>query len=182
MKLGEGVEAATHCATLLAGLEGGATVPAAALAARFGLSASYLLKHLQALAGRGVLESLPGPAGGYRLARPADQVTLLDIVLAIEGPEPAFRCRDIRRKGCVRLPDAAYARPCAIDAAMQRAEAAWRGALAATSLADLQAEFRRDAHPQAVRVNRDFLQTHSRPQRDPQPRAEAGGKPQGQGS
>ncbi|TIQ69731.1 MAG: transcriptional regulator, partial [Mesorhizobium sp.] len=38
MKLGEGVEAAIHCAAMLAGVEGAATMPGAAMAEAFGLS------------------------------------------------------------------------------------------------------------------------------------------------
>ena len=34
----------------------------------------------------GVLLSLKGPNGGYRLARPADQITLLDVLEAVDGP------------------------------------------------------------------------------------------------
>ncbi len=64
MKLSEGVEAAIHCAALLAGLEDDATIPGAALAREFGLSPSYLLKHLNALTAARILESVPGPAGG----------------------------------------------------------------------------------------------------------------------
>jgi DNA-binding IscR family transcriptional regulator len=71
MKLGEGVEAAIHCAAMLAGVEGDATLPASAMAEAFGLSPSYLLKHLNALTAADILESVPGPSGGYRLARPA---------------------------------------------------------------------------------------------------------------
>ena len=99
MKLGEGVEAAIHCAATLAGLEGAATLPGSALAEQFGLSASYLLKHLQALTAAGILESVPGPAGGYRLARAPERISLLDVVLAVEGALPAFRCGEIRRNG-----------------------------------------------------------------------------------
>ena len=111
MKLSEGVEAAIHCAVTLAGVEDGATMPGAALAAQFGLSPSYLLKHLNALTTAGVLESVPGPAGGYRLARSPGNISLLDIVLAVEGPQPAFRCGEIRRGGPVKLPASAYVKP-----------------------------------------------------------------------
>lgn len=52
----------------------------AALARRTGAPANYLGKLLQTLAGAGVLESRKGPGGGFRLARPAEEVTLLDIV------------------------------------------------------------------------------------------------------
>ena len=47
MKLSEGVEAAIHSTAMLAAIEHGATMPASALAEAFGLSPSYLLKHLQ---------------------------------------------------------------------------------------------------------------------------------------
>ena len=82
---------ATIIATLLAQLEEGRTMPASALAEYHGLSPSYLLKHLKTLAAAGILESVSGPHGGYRLALSADAITLLDVVLAIEGPKPAFR-------------------------------------------------------------------------------------------
>jgi Rrf2 family protein len=34
----------------------------------------------------GLLHSIKGPRGGYQLARPASQITLLEIIEAIEGP------------------------------------------------------------------------------------------------
>jgi len=165
MKLGEGVEAAIHSAATLAGVEGGATMPGAALAAQFGLSASYLLKHLNALAGAGILESVPGPAGGYRLARPAERISLLDIVLAVEGPRPAFRCGEIRRNGPVKLPGSAYAKPCGINAAMLRAEKAYRAALAAEKLSDIVAEFVTGADPRSVTAACAFVERHRRPRK-----------------
>jgi Rrf2 family protein len=170
MKLSEGVEAAIHSAATLAGLEGGATMPGAALAAQFGLSSSYLLKHLQALTGTGILESVPGPAGGYRLARAPERISLLDIVLAVEGPQPAFRCGEIRRNGPVKLPADAYVKPCGINAAMLRAEKAWRAALAAEKLSDIVADFKGDADPRSVAAACAFVQRHQRPQKTGSPR------------
>jgi len=165
MKLSEGVEAAIHCAALLAGLEDDATIPGAALAAQFGLSPSYLLKHLNALTAARILESVPGPAGGYRLARAAEAISLLDIVLAVEGPQPAFRCCEIRRRGPVKLPASAYVKPCGINAAMLRAEKAYRAALAAERLSDIVAEYLTAADPRSVAASRAFVAQHRRPQR-----------------
>ena len=85
MKLSEGVEQAIHSVLLLSGLALDGVLPASALAEYHGVSTSYLLKHLQALAGAGLLLSVPGPKGGYRLAREPAHISLLDIVLAIEG-------------------------------------------------------------------------------------------------
>ncbi|MEO8683797.1 MAG: Rrf2 family transcriptional regulator [Devosia sp.] len=137
MKLGDGVEQAIHSVLMLAGLGVDGVLAAAALAEYHGVSTSYLLKHLQALAGAGILQSVPGPKGGYRLARPLEQLSLLDIVIAIEGPAPAFRCAEIRQRGPSPLAEKFYKAPCAINAAMLRAEQAYRAELRQTRLADL---------------------------------------------
>ena len=165
MKLGDGVEAAIHCAALLARLEDDATIPGFALAEEFGLSPSYLLKHLKALTAAGILQSVPGPSGGYRLAKPAERISLLDIVLAVEGPQPAFRCCEIRRRSPSRLPASTYAKPCGINTAMLRAEKAWRAALAAERLSDIVAGFQADGDPRAVAASQLFIARYRRPQR-----------------
>ncbi len=46
----------------------------------------FLLKVLKPLTAARVLHSLKGPNGGYRLARPASKITLLDIIEAVDGP------------------------------------------------------------------------------------------------
>lgn len=136
MKLGDGVEQAIHCVAMLAGLPEGGLLSAAALAEFHRVSPSYLLKHLQALSAAGILEALPGPRGGYRAARAPADISLLDIVLAVEGKEPAFRCAEIRQRGPM-LPRCKPSRPCEINAAMLRAERAYRDELARVSVADL---------------------------------------------
>jgi len=163
MKLGEGVEAAIHCAAMLAGLDEGRTLSAAALAEYHGLSPSYLLKHLKELVHAGIFESVPGPNGGYRLADQPSGVTLLDIVIAVEGPQPAFRCAEIRRRG-PGAPDAgAFVRPCGINAAMMRADRAWRDALAAVTLAEIVAQYSAEADPRSLARGCAFIERHQRP-------------------
>jgi Rrf2 family protein len=135
MKLSDGVEQAIHCVAVLAGLQPDSVLSAAALAEFHGVSTSYLLKHLQALSRAAILHTMPGPKGGYRLGRPASQISLLDVVLAVEGREPAFRCAEIRQRGPHPLPTPT--RPCEINAAMQRAEQAYRRELAKVTIAQL---------------------------------------------
>ncbi|GLS40922.1 Rrf2 family transcriptional regulator [Mesorhizobium tianshanense] len=165
MKLGEGVEAAIHCAAMLAGVEGEATLSGAAMAEAFGLSPSYLLKHLNMLSAARILESVSGPAGGYRLARSAERITLLDIVLAVEGREPAFRCGEIRQRGPAKLDASAYVKPCGINAAMLKAERAYRTALAEAKLSDIVSDFMSDADPRSVAASCAFVARHQRPQK-----------------
>ena len=138
MKLSDGVEWTIHCCTLLALVPPDAALPAARLAEFHGVPAAYLAKHLQALARAGIVESVPGRRGGYRLARRAADISLLDIVSAVEGDEPAFRCSEIRQRGPAGLDDQrAYRAPCAIASAMWRAEEAWRRELAHQTVADV---------------------------------------------
>lgn len=140
-RLSDGVEAALHCALVLAGLPGGKVLPGKSLAELHGVSETYLLKHLRALAAAGLVEARPGPRGGYRLARSPDTMSLLDIVEAIDGPGPAFVCREIRRRRPGAPTDAcAYRTDCFIKTRMMTAEAAWRDALRAQTVADLVAD------------------------------------------
>jgi len=137
MKLSDGVEWGVHVCTLLAVLPAGAALPAARLAEYHGVPSAYLAKHLQALARADVLETVKGPRGGYRLARPPAEITVLDVVEAIDGDESAFRCNEIRRRGPSAVPAREYRLPCGIHRAFTRADAAWRKELADTTIASL---------------------------------------------
>ena len=137
MKMSDGVEWGIHCALLLSGVPEGRVLSGKALADFHGVSESYLLKHLKAMVAAGILQSVPGPRGGFRLAKPPAQITYLEIVRAVDGLEPAFRCDEIRLRGPIEADADACRRPCAINAAMLRAEMAWRKALQAENIAAL---------------------------------------------
>jgi len=162
MKLNDGVEAALHCVSMAADLPEGAVLPAGALAEFFGLSPSYLLKQLKPLVVSGILQSVPGPNGGYRLAKGADQITLLDVVLAIEGREPAFRCREIRQNGPNPLPQSAFPARCGIHSAMLKAEKAYRETLASQTIADLAHDFVKTGDPRVMARGCAFLEARAR--------------------
>ena len=135
--MSEGVEWVLHACTVLATLPTDQALPAAKLAELHDVPPTYLAKHLQATTAAGITRSVAGPRGGYRLARPPAEITLLDIVLAVDGDDTAFRCTEIRQQGPVAGPPSCYARPCGIARAMWRAEDAWRAELRATTIADL---------------------------------------------
>lgn len=65
---------------------------AVSLARAEGVPVKYLEHALQDLRRAGVVESKPGPGGGYRLARPADQITIGEVVRALEGDVAPARC------------------------------------------------------------------------------------------
>jgi Rrf2 family protein len=150
MKLGDGVEWGLHCCTLLALLPDDAALPASRLAEFHGVPAAYLAKHLQALSRAGIVEAVAGPRGGYRLARPPTEVTLLDVVEAVEGRAPAFRCTEIRQRGPASLPAREYRVACSITRAMHHAEDAWRSELRSQTIADLVLSLATSVNPRAA--------------------------------
>jgi Rrf2 family protein len=148
MKMSDGVEWTAHACALLAAMPSGVGLPANALAEFHALAPAYMAKHMQALARAGVVESVRGASGGYRLARPAAEISLWDIVEAIEGDEPAFRCSEIRQQGPCSNPQGDFRRPCEIHAAFGKAEMAWRAHLKSVSLGDIAAEVVRKSSAQ----------------------------------
>ena len=61
-------------------------VLAARVSKEYGIPLEYLLKILQQLVRANVLRSKRGPRGGFFLARPAEEITLLEVVEAVDGP------------------------------------------------------------------------------------------------
>ncbi|MEX2273737.1 MAG: Rrf2 family transcriptional regulator [Vicinamibacterales bacterium] len=64
------------------------------LAERFDIPVELLAKVLQKLARAGLLVSHQGIRGGYVLARPAHQISVADIIVAIDGPLTVTACSD----------------------------------------------------------------------------------------
>ncbi|MFK0258361.1 RrF2 family transcriptional regulator [Streptomyces sp. NPDC090445] len=154
--MSEGVEWALHSCVNLAWIGPERAVPAARLAAWHDLPAAYLNKQLQALARAGILTSAPGPRGGFRLARPLAEISLMDVVVAVEGSAEAFRCAEIRNQGPGGGPAVDNGPECAIAHAMGRAELAWRRALAEQNLDDIRREAERQAPQAPVRLRTWF--------------------------
>jgi Rrf2 family protein len=162
MRMSDGVEWGVHCATVLGALPEGLALSAAQLAEYHDVPAPYLAKHLQALTRAGVFVAVPGPKGGYRLARPAAEITVLDVVEAIDGSRPAFRCTEIRRRGPSAVDPAEYRLPCGIHRAMVRADTAWRAELRNTTIADLLVGIVAEAPPEGLAKGVEWLQKEMR--------------------
>ena len=107
------------------------------IAEEMSIPVRFLPQVMGDLAAAGLVEATTGRAGGYRLARPASAITLLDVIEAVES--------DSRRRTCVLRGG-----PCGLDGFCDvhdvffAAQDAMLGTLAAASLADL--PVRRGAH------------------------------------
>ena len=64
----------------------------AQIQARQDVPAAYLAKIVQALARAGLVRTLPGARGGVTLNTPAESITLLQVIEAVEGPIQLNRC------------------------------------------------------------------------------------------
>ena len=79
----------------------GTAVQVMQIADRQGIPKQYLDQLMLVLRNAGLVESLRGRQGGYVLARPASTITLLDAVIALEGPvaNSAFKTSRRRKYG-----------------------------------------------------------------------------------
>ncbi|PPA91377.1 Rrf2 family transcriptional regulator [Brevibacillus laterosporus] len=95
------------------------------LAESQGVSPTYLSKILTRLVKAGMIESISGANGGYRLSRKKDDITFLDIIHAIEGTSSLFEC------------DFLHGDECLIQAVMREAEEKMESHLKKMKVADL---------------------------------------------
>ena len=156
MKISAGVEWALHCCVALSGIA--RPVPAAKLAEMTDVSASYLAKQLQALSRAGLVTSVQGKAGGYVLTRSPEKISVLDIVLAIEGSTPMFECTEIRQRGPVGAPPEECRQSCPIARAMLAGEQAWRTSLRQISIQDIGTEMAGSISPERMAAMVNWMQ------------------------
>lgn len=83
---------ALQSAVILARLEPGERARAADMADELQLPANYLSKILNTMARAGLLRSERGPTGGFRLARPASEVAINDVIGLFEETGSTRRC------------------------------------------------------------------------------------------
>src|SRR5437763_12689574 len=86
MKLTRASSYALHAVAFMAVQKHDRPVASHNIAAARGIPERFLLKVLKPLVSARVLLSIKGPNGGYRLAKPADQISMLDILEAVDGP------------------------------------------------------------------------------------------------
>lgn len=97
----------------LASLKPGTIISAKEIATREGVPMRYLLKTLRSLVQAGILQSYRGPEGGYALAKEPGDISLLDVIQAIEGPIAINQCL-VHKDHCSRH----WTKPCPVHQAL----------------------------------------------------------------
>jgi Rrf2 family iron-sulfur cluster assembly transcriptional regulator len=87
-------------ADLAAHEQGARPVSLADVAQRQEISLSYLEQLFAKLRRGGLVRSVRGPGGGYRLSRTAVEIRVADIIVAVDEPMTATRCKAGSPKGC----------------------------------------------------------------------------------
>jgi FeS assembly SUF system regulator len=105
-------------------------VNAPELAGETHLPLPMVSKILKLLVREGLLESHRGVKGGYRLARLPEEISMAEVVSALEGPIAITECID-DESGCSHSP------VCAVRGRWQRINTALRDALSGISLAEM---------------------------------------------
>jgi len=101
------------------------------------LPLSYLEHLVAKLRQAGLVTSVRGAHGGYRLARDASEIAMLDVVQALEGPIAPMECFHTEREGRVLCSHEADPDPCATKLLWTRVHGGVTKALAGTTLAEL---------------------------------------------
>jgi FeS assembly SUF system regulator len=130
MRLSHLADYAVVLMTAAARRETGERLSATELANETGVPLPTAQKLMGQLAGAGLLSSSRGAAGGFSLSRPATEISLADIVEAVEGPIAMTVCSEGRT-------DCALDAHCQVKPHMGVVGNAVRGALGAVSLTSL---------------------------------------------
>jgi FeS assembly SUF system regulator len=114
---------ARHC--------GGTRTNAAALAEETGIPLPTVQKLVSKLSAAGLLRSVRGAGGGFKLARPAAAMSLADVIEAIEGPIAMTPCVETGKHDC------GLEGSCRVQPYWPQVNNAVRGALDGVKLASL---------------------------------------------
>ena len=76
------------------------TVSIASIASRQNISESYLEQLIAKLRKAGLVSSVRGAGGGYMLAKPAEEISVGDILRALEGSLDPVQCPGLKEEGC----------------------------------------------------------------------------------
>lgn len=92
MKYSQATDYALHAMLYLVNAAPDKPVSVQHLAEKLGVSQTYLSKMLTKLVKAGLIQSVSGANGGYRLRQNRDDISFLDIIHAIEGTASLFEC------------------------------------------------------------------------------------------
>lgn len=157
-----GVEYGIHCLLFLIDPQGNSREASVRdLADLQGVPQDYLAKIFTKLAKAKLVTATEGVRGGFKLARQAENISMLDVALAIDGRKSMFECREVRGRCAVfdgEPPQWATEGTCAIHGAMISAQKRMEEALGQQSILYISRSFGRKAPQQFFNGVDDWME------------------------
>jgi len=151
MKLSRASTYALYGLAYIAGQTGERHIPLSEIHDRRGVPEKHLAKIFQTLVKAGILTSARGVRGGFRLARPAESVSPLDVIEAIEGHIP--------ESGCMLLVEECDRETaCRINAVWRRAQHEMLEVLRNSTIAQMAGASADDLRPPVVKLGAKQLE------------------------
>jgi len=126
-----------RAAIFLATRDGSQFVPIKKMSETLEISHHFLTKILQQLTANDLLDSYKGPNGGVKLKGASSQITLMDIVLAIDGPALFTEC-------ALGLPGCGHQNPCPMHDDWAKTRKSIREMLESSSLEEIAVRSRKE--------------------------------------
>ncbi len=101
------------------------------VATAYGISRNHLIKVIHELGRTGFIATQRGRSGGFTLARPADRISVSDVVKACEHGQPMAECFDVVNNACVITP------ACRLKGMLAEAMRAFHATLGKYTIADV---------------------------------------------
>ncbi|NHC41332.1 Rrf2 family transcriptional regulator [Bacillus sp. MM2020_1] len=153
MQYSIGVEYALHCLVYLIDTPEDSPIGIKELSDFQGISETYLSKIFSKLSKVGIVSSVPGVKGGYKLAKSPEEISFWDVIEAVEGPKPIFQCKNIKDNGYLyREKICSPSSSCTINLVMLSAEEKMRDFLRNKTLSWLNKELE-NVLPKPAREN-----------------------------
>jgi Rrf2 family cysteine metabolism transcriptional repressor len=149
MKISTRTEYGVRVLVTLARIEDDTCLSLSEIARREKLPHAYLEQLVGDLRRAGLVTATRGQSGGYRLARPSDEISMTDAIRALEGPILEMPCA-----GAEDLEHCDRPQPCSVHEVFQRVYESLSLTLGATNLAEVAASAGGPPYPPAVRRRR----------------------------
>jgi Rrf2 family protein len=163
MQYSIGVEYALHCLVYLIDNPEDSPIGIKELSHFQGISETYLSKIFSKLSKDGIVTSVPGVKGGYKLAKSPEEISFWDVIEAVEGPKPIFQCKNIKDNGYLYRDKicSSGTSSCTINLVMLSAEETMREFLRGKTLSWLKDELERVLPKQIREETRKYFSKSS---------------------
>ena len=159
MQFSIGVEYAFHSLFYMVELPDDKTIGIRELSKLHGITETYLSKIFTKLRKAGIVRSIAGVKGGYKLARRAEDISFWDIIEAVEGSSRFFQCAELRKKNMFVDDPSIFTDkcPCLIKVVIQEAEELMRNQLRKKTLRWLYDNVHKDFSMEKRKAIADWL-------------------------